>query len=65
MISLISVGVTRYPLKENLEDILCAEKDARNIYETFKKVLKSSFNEYKSICLLDIKQNLFENFLTS
>jgi len=51
MISLIAFGVSKYITFNEDIQIPCAFNDAKNVYNTFKKVFRDDFQDFKSLCV--------------
>lgn len=62
MISTLSIGISNYNSKE-LTEIPCAVIDSNNFYETICSTFKNVFNHFNSICLNNISEHVFHDFL--
>ena len=62
MLTCLSVGVSEYKDKR-LCSIPCAKDDARSVYEAFRLIMGSDFNQYLSLCVSNILCSEFESLL--
>lgn len=62
MVSLVSIGIGHYSDK-TIPEISCAKIDIEKVYSTFKQTLGSSFSDFSSVCLLDVRRDNFLSLL--
>lgn len=65
MLSVISIGISKYPCSERTLDISCAGNDARKVFDAFKSIMGEDFSDHTSICLRNITATEFVHLLDS
>lgn len=65
MLSIVSIGISRYLCDAKYSNISCAGNDAKKVFDAFKNIMDEEFIEYTSICLIDITASEFVHLLDS
>lgn len=67
MLSVISIGISKYPCTCNGKnlDISCAGHDAKKVFDVFKSIMGEEFLDHASICLRNITATEFVHLLDS